>query len=232
MQAYTLQRLDRSLVRDQVAEAVRDLLLSGALPPGAPAREVEIASQLGVSRNPVREALVRLENEGLLVSDGPQRGLRVLTPDHALLEELYSLRGLLEGYAAELAAARRTDADLKEMRRTAQLMGPAYERGDVTELARLDMHFHATSVASSGHRLLVDAWSRCKNLFWFATRFAVESMYDIDGLDRAHFKLLRPLEKGDGAKAAEYARHHVAHFFGLYERLHAADVAADRAGTP
>jgi DNA-binding GntR family transcriptional regulator len=221
MCAYNLRPIARSLVRDQVADAVRELLLSGALPPGAPAREIEIAEKLGVSRNPVREALIRLQEEGLLVSNGPQKGLRVLELDEPYLEEIYSLRALLEGYAAELAAKNRSLRHLADMKEIAREMGNASMRGDINTLVSLDSSFHQVSVTASGHKLLVEAWMRAQNQFRFATRFAVDAIYGIDGLDRAHLRLVDPIESGDSQLAGDYARRHVSGFFELYKTANA-----------
>lgn len=214
----SLAPIHRPLVRDQVANAIREQLLSGELEPGSPIRENDIAERLQVSRNPVREALIRLEQEGLLVSSGPQRGHRVLAPDLDYLTDLYDFRGLLEGHAAELVANHNTDVDLDGLRRLAAEMGAAYEKGELNQLVRLDMSFHEVFVVASGNAMLIDSWRRIWNLNLFVTNFTVGRIYDaVAGIDRAHLKLLGPIEQGDPDQARVVAREHVARFLRLFQ---------------
>src|SRR2546421_6975169 len=92
-------------------ELIREAILDGRLPPGQRLKEEELARELGISRTPVREALLVLQTEGL-VDAAPNRGAAVRSHDVDDLEDLYQLRALLEGYAARRAAANITDAAL------------------------------------------------------------------------------------------------------------------------
>ena len=95
------------LVRNASAaatELIREAIVDGRLPPGQRLKEEELARELGISRTPVREALLILQTEGL-VDAAPNRGAVVRSHDADDLEDLYQLRALLEGYAARRAAA-------------------------------------------------------------------------------------------------------------------------------
>ena len=95
------------LVRNASAaatELIRQAIVDGRLPPGQRLKEEELARELGISRTPVREALLILQTEGL-VDAAPNRGAVVRSHDADDLEDLYQLRALLEGYAARRAAA-------------------------------------------------------------------------------------------------------------------------------
>jgi len=102
-------------VNDAVTRALREAILSGKIRPGDRLLQDELARQLGVSRQPVREALRRLQSEGLVVQT-PQRGLLVREFTKADLQENYYLRQLLESEAAQSAAERITSAELQELK--------------------------------------------------------------------------------------------------------------------
>ena len=142
------------LASDLAYEALLADILAGAYPPGHRIREEEVAERVGISRTPVREALRRLNAEGL-VDLPPHRGA-VVQPAMYELEELFEIRALLEGYGAERAAARRSDEDLELLLDLCDRMDAIVTGGsDVGELTSLNMAFHRhVQVASGVGRLL------------------------------------------------------------------------------
>jgi DNA-binding GntR family transcriptional regulator len=102
MKLKQLGELDRTNLADEIATNLRELIISGELTPGTRIIEAEVASQLGVSRGPLREALRILETEGLLESI-PGRGSFVIQTSKRDIQELYSLRCILEEEAMEIA---------------------------------------------------------------------------------------------------------------------------------
>lgn len=105
------QPADIRSLRDLAYDDIRDAILSGALAPGQRVKERDVAEQMGISTTPVKEALRRLEQEGLVVSQ-PRRGAVVSTLVEIPVEEIEEIRGTLEAMAARLAAIRMTDAEL------------------------------------------------------------------------------------------------------------------------
>ena len=93
---------------------IRAAIRAGTLAPGLRLTETDLAARFGVSRTPVRQAIARLEAEGLL-THAPRRGLTVTRPDHAQVVELYVMREILEGAAARLAAQHATETELAAM---------------------------------------------------------------------------------------------------------------------
>ncbi|GAA3644455.1 GntR family transcriptional regulator [Nonomuraea antimicrobica] len=144
---------------DEVADRIRDAVFAGVYAPGAPLREVELAGALEVSRGPVREALLRLEREGL-VRSAWHRGATVtaLTPDD--VAELDSLRGALERLAVELVVARATDDDLAAVETAAEHMERAE---DAHASVRRDIAFHDAVYAATHHRRLQEAWQAIRS---------------------------------------------------------------------
>lgn len=142
-----ISKSDRPIVRRAnfaVAEAIRDGIMNGDLAPGEVILEEEIAGALGVSRTPVREALLLLAGEQLVdlgKSRGQRASVRKLTTDE--LSEIYALREFLEGYAARRAATRITDADLRILEESCDRM-EAVGAGAVSELIEENRIFHGT----------------------------------------------------------------------------------------
>jgi len=108
------QPADIRSLRDLAYDDIRDAILSGALAPGERVKERDVAEQMGISTTPVKEALRRLEQEGLVVSQ-PRRGAVVSTLVQIPVEEIEEIRGMLEAMAARLAATRMTDAELSRL---------------------------------------------------------------------------------------------------------------------
>jgi DNA-binding GntR family transcriptional regulator len=129
-------RPDRQLVTDWVYEEIRGAIVDLRLEPGAPLREAAIASQLGVSKTPVREALGRLEQEGLVEATS-FKGAVVTDYSERDLQEIYELRELLEGVAVRAAATDADDETLAALRDVIERSRAARDRGDLAGLAEL-----------------------------------------------------------------------------------------------
>jgi DNA-binding GntR family transcriptional regulator len=137
------------LASDLAYEALLTDILAGTIPIGRRIREEEVAAQVGVSRTPVREALRRLQAEGL-VELFPHRGAVVQAALYEL-DELFELRALVEGFAAERAAARRTDEDLDSLTELCDRMEAVVaDREDPKQLTSLNMAFHRQVQAAAG----------------------------------------------------------------------------------
>jgi DNA-binding GntR family transcriptional regulator len=150
----------------EVLDRLRRAILNGELAEGAALPEALTAMKLGVSRVPVREALVELERQGLVEFDPNGRAcVRSFTEDD--IQELLSLRSALQTMAARVAASRLSDADLERLE---AILARAEKTGDLTEFSRLDTAFHDEIVAITGHRRLQRVWGdlRAQMELWLA----------------------------------------------------------------
>lgn len=129
-------RHDRRKVTDWVCEEIRDAIIDLRLRPGEPLREAAIAEQLGVSKTPIREALARLEKEGL-VETTSFKGAVVSGYSPRDLEEIYELRALLEGAAARAAAEDASEETRARLRDVVEGSRKLRDRGELSELAAL-----------------------------------------------------------------------------------------------
>jgi DNA-binding GntR family transcriptional regulator len=141
---------------DEAYGGMRRRILDNHWPPGWQAMEQEVALQLGMSRTPVREALIRLSKEGL-VEVIPRRGMRVLPVSPNDMREIYEILTALESMAAELLAARQpSDAELKPLVTATTAMEKALAKGDLDAWAAADELFHQRLVVMAGNKMLTD----------------------------------------------------------------------------
>lgn len=129
-------------------EVIREAIIDGRLAPGERLKEQELASELGLSRTPIREALAVLQAEGL-VDTVPNRGATVRTHDASDLDDLYRLRALLEGYTAGRAATRMSDEDVEELSASCNRF-EAHADGDVVDLVKENLIFHNLILEAAG----------------------------------------------------------------------------------
>lgn len=131
-----------------IAERLREAIASGAFPPGSQMREITLAQRLGVSRGPLREAMQRLTQEGLLIGHR-NRGLFVMTLDEDAVRDVFLTRQALERAAVEHLITTGRGEDAEPLLELAEQMGRA-EDPSGPEVTALDLRFHATLVALAG----------------------------------------------------------------------------------
>ncbi len=161
--------LRRDSLTSQVHDVIRDAIVSKALAPGMRLSEAALADQFGVSKTPVREALVRLLAVGLVEADGA-RGVRVVTPSRERIRHAYEVRGGHEFTAARLAAARATGDEAAELDRVARQSVIRAEAGDAPGFHEFDALFHRGVANASANPLLVQLVENSFSLSWALRR--------------------------------------------------------------
>jgi DNA-binding GntR family transcriptional regulator len=193
---------------------------SGIYRPGARLVESELAERFGVSRTPIREALQRLETQGMLSRDG--RSLIVASLDHNQLAELYMVRAELEGLAARLAARHATD---EEIRVLGDMVAEDHALKDnPTALARANRRFHKQVHLASHNRYLVaqlELVHRSMALL-ASTSLAVEGRGETALAE--HAAIVEAIAQGDGDAAYSALRQHISKAFETRLRLDAASL--------
>jgi DNA-binding GntR family transcriptional regulator len=143
--------IERHLLRDTAYEALCEAIVSGTLAPGEMLHDHELCAWLGLSRTPVRGALARLEDEGL-VETAPQRFTRVTPMHQDDARALFPVLAALHALAAELAVPRVRPADVQRLRRENELHAAALNARDAAGAYGSDDRFHGVLVARSGNR--------------------------------------------------------------------------------
>ncbi len=144
---------------DIVTNRIREAIIRGSLPPGERLAEPALAAELGVSRSPVREALVRLEGDGLVRREA-NRGFSVWEPTATDVDEILGLRVMMETLTAELIIDKLTDEDFAKLEEIVAQQKQAIEANRFLRLTREDRRFHDYFVERTGNSRLLDMWNQ------------------------------------------------------------------------
>ena len=177
----------------------------GTLQPGARLTETEIAARLGVSRTPVREAIRRLESDGL-VSHRPRAGAIVRRLDHAETMELYEMRCVLEGTAARLAAGAAGEAKLVELEAINTEMAAATEEG---KRAALNRQFHDALARAARNRFLLRSAGAVSSALMVLGPSTMSLSDRAGDAVREHAGILAAIRARDGVEAEALMRAHI-----------------------
>lgn len=200
------------------AELIRQAILEGRLAPRERLKEEELARELGISRTPIREALLVLQSEGL-VEASPNRGSTVKAYAPADVLEMYELRALLEGHGARRAATRHTPEQLVQLRESCARFESLVEAHDVTGLVAENLSFHQLVFDASGSDLLAGMARQTialplvyKSYIWYSPEQTRASLH-------YHRQLVAAFEHRDPDRAERIMTEHV---------LEARDLLAER----
>lgn len=192
----------------QLAAHLRRRIVGRELPSGTHLVEDALAAEYQVSRGPVREALKKLEIEGLVVAR--RRGVFVVGLSDADVEELIGLRDAIEALATELAVANAEPAHWAEMDDALAEMREAAEAHDPHRFGQADLRFHTAVYRASGSRRLRDVWGIYSATFEAILQLSKPTQKDLDEGVESHLALLEPMRRGDVAAAREELRSHLA----------------------
>jgi DNA-binding GntR family transcriptional regulator len=200
-----------------ISSRLRDAILAGYFEPGEQLREEPLARSMGVSRGPVREALLRLEREGLVVVRR-NRGAFVAQLSAQDLEEVYTYRMAIERLAVQRVVRLATDEQLAGLQQVVDAMAVADAKG-ITEqdAADLDLRFHDLVYAASNHRRLSESWANLRPQVHILLLNRNVARVDFrDFLVMGHQWIVDALRDRDEARAVETIEDHLR---GSYERV-------------
>lgn len=188
-------------LREQVVEQIRTAIIEGRLKPGDHMVEAQLTKQLGVSRTPLREALILLEREGL-VESFPNRGTFVRKFDLEDVDTIFSMRIALENFTADLIIEKLDKADFARLELLIQEQRLYISKGDFKHLRSTDMNFHRYLIEKSQHPLLIRNWSEIVAQIAALLYMRADAMPDYnESLAIAdHQKILRAYKAKDAAK--------------------------------
>jgi DNA-binding GntR family transcriptional regulator len=202
-----LEPLQRDSIPERIAAQLREGIIAGRPAPGEPVREVEVARELKVSRGPVREALQRLVQEGLLEAQ-PARGVFVRRFAADDIEDLYLARQALETTAAQILAGSPSARHMASLQEALEALkaGPVE---DWAELSRLDLQLHEVLISSTGSRRLVRMF-RTLSAETRVCMVALEPFYsDREQMIVEHADIVAAIARGDGPQATELLQQHM-----------------------
>ena len=187
-------------------QKLRQAIQSGELKPGQRVMEVEIAEWLDISRTPVREALRRLESDGILEME-PRNGLVVGSISRQATLELYVMREVLEGTAARLCARNASDIELLELRELVKREARLHD--DAEALVRHNRQFHEAVHRGAHNRYLEKSLSAVNDSMWLLGKSQMLLPERAKSAAAEHAELFAAIERRDPDAAEEVARRHV-----------------------
>lgn len=209
MESLTKINLDNyKPLRDVVFENLRTAILEGDLKAGQRLMEVQLAEQLGVSRTPIREAIRKLELEGLVVML-PRKGAYVANMSFKDLIDVLEIRSSLEGLAASLAAERLREEDISDLERVAKEFEKSVREADIDNVLKKDVEFHEKIFLMANNKklyqLITSLWEQVHRF-----RVTYVSNYDASlSLVDEHNRILEAIKSGDCELAKKYATEHI-----------------------
>jgi DNA-binding GntR family transcriptional regulator len=201
-------KLKRRRLVDDATQSLREAILDGRLAAGVRLRQTVLAERLGISRTPIREALTRLQHEGL-VELLPRAGVRAIEfhTDEAL--ELYDLREVIDGLAARLASSRADRAQLAGLERTLARMAACVERRDANQWFRAHVAFHEAIVRAARNRPL----DRISSVVRLSIRqfhpLLLKTEHRLEHAYREHRSIFEAIAAHAGETAERLARLHI-----------------------
>ena len=202
----TRKRVGTDLLAADVHARLRTRILTFEIKPGTRLVEDEISSAMNVGRTPVREALLRLQGEGLV---SRERGWVVESTDAACIDRVFESRVAIEGYATRVAALRAGSADIRELRTLVEEMD-GFETMNRARLNQLNRTFHERIVGLSGNPFFVEMHERTQFHYWNMRLPVLFTREQAEVANRQHKLILGALEAHDPAAADRHAREHVA----------------------
>lgn len=195
-------------LRDVVFKTLRQAILRGELKPGERLMEIHLANRLGVSRTPIREAIRKLELEGL-VNMVPRKGAEVANITEKSLKDVLEVRRALDALSIELACDRITEEAMEALREAKVAFEDATKTGDTAVIAKRDVEFHDIIIAAAGNERLT---AMINNLAEQMYRYRFEYIKDAKNHQRIieeHNMIFMSLSKKDKAAAANAVITHI-----------------------
>ena len=195
-------------LRDVVFNTLRQAILKGELEPGERLMEIQLAERLGVSRTPIREAIRKLELEGLVLMI-PRKGAEVAKISARSLRDVLEVRRALEELAIELACQRMSEEDVGNLQKAQEDFKKAIAEGDAMKIAETDEHYHDVIYEGTQNAKLIQMLNNLREQMY---RYRLEYIKDEDKrkiLVLEHEKLLKTVRERKVAEAKEAVREHI-----------------------
>lgn len=195
-------------LRDVVFNTLREAILKGDLKPGERLMELQLASKLGVSRTPIREAIRMLEQEGLAVTV-PRKGAEVAKMTLKDMEDVLEIRDTLDELAARVACSRISEEQLERLKQIKKQFEDSLQTKDVKKIAQADVNFHDVIYEATGNPKLVNLLNNLREQIY---RYRIEYLKDASSyptLIKEHEAILEALQSRDEEKVTCAMHEHV-----------------------
>lgn len=211
--ALRSRQTDATSLSAEAYRLIREKIITLELAPASLVDESRLSEELGIGRTPIREALLRLQQENLIIIL-PRRGTLVTDIDARDLQKIYEIRMELEPYAVGLAAERATEAEITDMHAWAEEAAKTIRTGDSRALLTVDHQAHKLFASATHNEFLAEALDRLfgpmlRVSYWYATKRPLESLpAEVEEMRQ----IVLAIDARDGERARRLMRDHVAVF--------------------
>ena len=195
-------------LEEQVVDRLREAIIDGAFEPGDQLNQAQIASQFGTSRGPVRAALIKLEEEGL-VNNIPHHGTEIAGLTRKIVQDIYGVRAVLEAYAVGLAVLNITEEDLDYLSKIVNDMQDSANAGDTNRIIANDLAIHEKFMDLSNNEALQRIWSQIYTQVRWILSIRHRGYRNLRELADSHIPLLEKVIQKDVNGASEVMRSHI-----------------------
>lgn len=202
--------MQHQTLREKILENIRDAILKGELKPGERVSEPDIAERYGISRTPIREAFRQLESEGYLTVI-PRKGAVVAKHSEKDIEEFYSIKSVLEGYAAQLAAEKMTTKDIDKLESINTRLEKLSKGKDVKTFFRAHNEFHEYFIRAAGNQKLMELIQQLLKKFEYLRIASLSLPGRMELSVQEHKKIIQAFRNNDGHTADLLVRKNAAY---------------------
>ena len=195
-------------LREIVYEELKLQILTGKIDPGTRMMEVELAEDMGVSRTPIREAIRKLEKEGLVIIE-PRKGAYASQISTKDMVDILEVRQNMEGLAAYFAATRMSKEQMEELKRVSESFTEAVSAGNMTEMISFDTRFHHIIVESCSNKILVQMIEQLQELVLRFRYIYYDDFRRAEKMPAEHQMILDAIERGNAEEARMAADIHI-----------------------
>lgn len=195
-------------LRDVVFNTLRQAILRGELKPGERLMEIQLANKLGVSRTPIREAIRKLELEGLVLMI-PRKGAEVAEITEKSLRDVLEVRRALEELAVELVCEKITEEQIQDLKDAAEEFKESLESGDITRIAEADVKFHDVIYMATDNQKLIQLLNNLREqMYRYRVEYLKRSDFHQQLIDE-HEEIIETIESGQKDRAVQVVCQHV-----------------------
>ncbi len=195
-------------LRDIVFKTLREAIITGELKPGEHLMEIKLANEMGVSRTPVREAIKKLEQEGMVVMTA-RKGAEVASINAKDLKEVLEIRRALESLACQLACQHMTEEDIKVLESINDEVKQAIVENNPEKIAHLDVKFHAYILEMSKNSRLITEVSHLKEHVYRYRREYIEDLKNKNTITDEHAKIIADIARQNEKGVKKDIEHHI-----------------------
>lgn len=195
-------------LREMVYEELKMQILTGAIVPGTRMMEVELAQEMGVSRTPIREAIRKLEKEGLVTIE-PRRGAYASQISTSDMVEILEVRQNMEGLAAFFAASRMQPEKMEELKNASSKYNEAVASGDIESMIKYDTKFHRVIVESCNNKILLQMIEQLQELVLRFRYIYYDNFKRAENMPEEHAVIMNAIANKDAEAARQAADIHI-----------------------